>query len=327
LKNLAMEVEEKDAESFIKKAKREGKLIRNLRSLKENGKVIIPVRERVQFQNAILCERDFSRKEDFTIPDVISSIIEDGSQRIRWQRMGTTVVFSRDYDKLETISRVLVEKSIATQVYVRDGKIEGEIRKPKLRLIAGKPGDTMYLENGVTFITSPARLMMSKGNIVERGLPSIRKINPRAVLDMFAGIGYFSLPIAKLESVENVTAIDLNKEALEYLEKSAAYNGVKDRIITRNMDCRLFITEEKYDLVVMGNFKSKIYLPAGLSHVSKNGFILLHHLELTGNIKNSVYDIMKSARYLGYLLMPLDSHIVKSYSPHVWHISSLFQVI
>ena len=322
-----MEVEEKDAELFIRKAKREGKLIRNLRSLKENGKVIIPVRERVEFKSALLCEREFSRKEDVTIPDVINSIMKDNNRKIRWQRMGSTVIFSSEYEELERVSKELVKKSIATQVYLRDGRIEGEVRRPRLRLIAGIQGDTQYLENGVTFITSPARLMMSKGNIVERGLPSIKKISAGTVLDMFAGIGYFSLPIAKLKTVKNVTCIDLNIEALEYLEKSAALNGVKEKITTYNMDCRLFNAQEKYDLVIMGNFKSRIYLASGLSHVAKNGYILLHHLELTGNIKLSVYDLMKSARYLGYSLMPVDSHIVKSYSPHVWHISSLFQVL
>ncbi len=321
-----MEVEAKDAELFIMKAKRERKLVKDLKVMRDNGKIIVPLAERVEFAGALECERDFMQKEELTIWEVINRNMNHKDLKINWQRIGNTLIFNKNYENMEKIADELVTKSMASQVYVKEGKIEGMARTPKLKLVSGIEGDSFYRENGVIFVTNPANLMMSKGNIIERGLPSIKEIKAEAVLDMFSGIGYFSLPVANLQWVRKVVCIDLNREALQYLAKSSAINKVENKVITVNMDCRFFKSDEMYDLVLMGNFKSKNYLASGLSHVKNNGYILLHHLELTSNITVSTMNLMKTGRYLGYTLLPAEIHVVKSYAPHVWHLSSLFKV-
>lgn len=321
-----MQVDNSDADGFIKKAIKEGKLVRGLRIVQKDGKVFIPVTERVEFRGAVPCFTNFQSRYKSSISRVISENIHSGEEKPKWQRIGEAIIFSRNYGGLETIARNLVESGMVKQVYVNQGKIDGKIRKPTLLLVAGEAGDTIYRENGVIFLTNPANLMMSKGNIVERGLPSMGDFCPERVLDMFSGIGYFSLPLARLNSVKVVQCLDINGEALDYLSKSARINGFQEKIRCKNLDCRLFKSKEKFDLVIMGNFKSKDYLSSALGHVSENGRIILHHLELSENRYESIMQIMKTGRMLGFNLIPMDSHVVKSYSPHVWHMSSLFRV-
>ena len=202
----------------------------------------------------------------------------------------------------------------------------GESRKPEIRLIYGNAHETSYRENGVNFILNPMSVMLSKGNIVERGIPYPELKSPRRVLDMFSGIGYFSLPLGRKFTLETMTCVDINNDALGYLKKSYEASGFKFELILENRDCRDISTGEKFDTIIMGNFKSLNYLPHALSHADDQCSIILHHLEPSDSISRADYEIMRKCSHLGYSAGVIDSHMVKSYSPHMWHISTLINV-
>ena len=65
------------------------------------------------------------------------------------------------------------------------------------------------------------RVMFSSGNVDERVRMSKLKIEGECVVDMFAGIGYFTLPIAKYTGA-TVQAWEKNPVAYDYLKKNIA---------------------------------------------------------------------------------------------------------
>jgi tRNA wybutosine-synthesizing protein 2 len=326
LKNLAVEIPESKAENFLKIIIKGNKLKKDLQIFKENGFVYVPITDSIKEITYSQSIRDFREKKTNTIYQILRDFLNNEANKIGWQRIGNAVIFGSFFPQITDVSNRLVESNLASQVYLNTGTVSGSSRKPQHVLISGTASETTYKENGVEFVINPSKIMMSKGNIVERGNRLFKNVKTERILDMFSGIGYFSLPMSKNASVRRIDCIDINRDALHYLKKAANLNKVQDKIFCFEMDCRNYVCNNKYDLIIMGNFKSKCYLNAALGHARNGTMITLHHLEMSQNTINSPMEIMKSGRRLGYTLSLIDSHKVKSYSPHVWHLSSTFVV-
>ncbi len=263
--------------------------------------------------------------------DSVTNILEEASknlkepinEKIEWYRLGKCIILKQwGNSKQEKLAALeLVKKGKASAVYRKSGKITGEKRKPSIELLAGKGGEMQYIENGVRYIFDPEKIMISKGNLRERNYIASIGINPKNVLDMFSGIGYFSLPIGKYKRPITMTCLDVNEDALHYLKTASELNRISSKIDIFNQDCRSFHGKISYDLIVMGNFKSYSYLPYALRNTKEEGRLLLHIIVPTEKIVILNYLIMERIRKFGYRAIIENAHKVKSFSPHVWHMS------
>jgi tRNA wybutosine-synthesizing protein 2 len=162
-----------------------------------------------------------------------------------------------------------------------------------------------------------ARVMFSPGNKAERKRMG-EVVDPgERVFDMFAGIGYFTLPMAAAGA--QVTATEINPEAFRYLLKNAVNNGVQDRIAAYRADCR--DVDATADRVVMGYYDAHEYLDAALDALEPGGVVHLHeavpedllwdrpvgHLEIAANEAGRAVEI-------------LDRRRVKTHSEGVYHV-------
>ena len=118
--------------------------------------------------------------------------------------------------------------------------ISGAKRKPKIEIIAGKKlTSTIHKEHNCRFFINIKDLMWSKGNKTEK-LRMKNLVKPReTVVDMFAGIGYFTIIIAKHCNPKKIYAIDINPKASEYLERNVLLNKVRNVKILRG-NCKDF---------------------------------------------------------------------------------------
>ena len=186
-------------------------------------------------------------------------------------------------------------------------------RTPKTEILWGDTGDVHHRENGYTYILDPAKVMFAQGNRIEKmRLAELVRLNPAAerVADMFAGIGYFTIPIAG--SGASVHAMEINPIAYEYLERNIRENDLSGRVETSPGDCRNLLTGI-YDRIVMGHFDALSVLPSVLSHVREGSIIHLHSI---GGVEDK---IRKETERAGFSAT-IHVHNVKKYRPHVWHV-------
>jgi len=131
----------------------------------------------------------------------------------------------------------------------------GTYREPRTRLIAGDDDtETIHAEHGTRYGLDPAKVMFSPGNQAERARMGELGSEDEHVFDMFAGIGYFTLPLARGGS--RVTATEINPTAFRYLLENAVLNDVGDRVDAYMTDCRDLASEIDADRVIMGYYGS-----------------------------------------------------------------------
>jgi tRNA wybutosine-synthesizing protein 2 len=126
---------------------------------------------------------------------------------------------------------------------------------------------------------------------------------------MFAGIGYFTIPMAG--SGAYVHAMEINPVAFGYLNRNIGENGLSDRVGTSLGDCRDLLTGT-YDRIVMGHFDAISILPSTLLHVHEGSIIHLHSI---GTVEDTIKDRVDSAGFSATIHV----HKVKKYRPHAWH--------
>ncbi len=110
-------------------------------------------------------------------------------------------------------------------------KITGIFRTPEVRVLFGGGTETVHFENGMYYKLDVARIMFSSGNIDEKLRMASLSCEGETVVDMFAGIGYFSLPIAVHAKASKVIACEINPVAYHYLQENIVLNGLKGTIV------------------------------------------------------------------------------------------------
>lgn len=201
----------------------------------------------------------------------------------------------------------------------------GEYRTPSVELLWGKLPDTIkHSEYGVDYYLDPSRLMFSLGNLFERlRIASLVK-RWEIIVDMFAGVGQFTLPIAVHAKPEKIHAIEINPLAYEYLVKNIKLNNVEEIVIPYLSDCREQVQkiERIADRVIMGYLQDTIeFLPYALRIIGDSGGIVhLHQLIDRNDKEKLIQQIININSKLGYVTNIISSRIVKSYSSNKLHV-------
>ena len=186
-------------------------------------------------------------------------------------------------------------------------------RTPTTQILWGDAGEVEHHENGYTYFLDPGKVMFAQGNRSEKMRISqlVRKNETgKRVADMFAGIGYFTLPMAG--SGASVHAMEINPVAFEYLNRNVRKNGLSDRVNSSLGDCRELLTGT-YDRIVMGHFDAISMLTSALLHVHEGSIIHLHSI---GTVEDLIKEQVEGAGFSASILV----HKVKKYRPHAWHV-------
>ena len=242
-----------------------------------------------------------------------------------WQVIGTVIVITIP-EELNDIVTLIGQKLL--QMYprctcvVRDKGIKGAFRLPEREIIAGSGTETLHKENGCIFKLDVTKVMFSKGNLAEKKLMSISASN-EFVVDMFAGIGYFSVPIAVHSSPKKIIAIELNPVSFGYLQENILLNHVENLVEPILGDCAIVTPEGVADRVIMGYVgTTHHYLLNGIRALKPEGGVLHYH-ETTPEkllLERPVNRIKEAALHLGKNTEILEIRRIKKYAPGVWHV-------
>ncbi|NPA86049.1 MAG: class I SAM-dependent methyltransferase family protein [bacterium] len=195
--------------------------------------------------------------------------------------------------------------------------IESEERKPRAEFLYGNEAKTVHEEAGVKYVVDPTKVMFSRLNKKERERMARTGNRHEIVVDMFAGIGYFSLPIAK--NVKRVYALDINPAAIELLIEAMKLNSLLN-IVPAVCDNRKILLENIADRIIMGYlFSTEQYLPAA-ARMAKNTCIVHFHRIFTVEEKGKIKDLVCSW-FLQYFkdAVVLEIRKIKNYAPKKIH--------
>ena len=121
---------------------------------------------------------------------------------------------------------------------VKLGRISGLKREPDVDMVIGEGTETIHRENKCSFKLDVSRIMWSKGNTTERKRMSTIAKEGETVVDMFAGIGYFSIPIAVHSKPAKIYSIEINPVSYGYLCENVHLNKVEGILEPILGDCR-----------------------------------------------------------------------------------------
>lgn len=202
------------------------------------------------------------------------------------------------------------------------GRAKNQTRTPSIGVIAGDGTETIHTENGCFYKIDVAKLMFAKGNVRERGrLPLLVKPG-ETVVDMFCGLGYFTIPIAKLAKPKKIYAIDINPIAIDFLKENIKLNLVSC-VETILGDNRTVSLPEKADRVIMGYLpRTYEFLPAAFGFLKDNGVIHYHDTFRENELWEKPRKILgEQAQKAGYWLDKISyKAVVKQFAPRICHI-------
>ena len=190
----------------------------------------------------------------------------------------------KDYKKAIGEAMLKTHKRINT-VLAKSGAVEGVYRLRDFEFIAGvEKTATTHREYGCVYHVDLAKTYFSPRLSHERDRVASQVKEGEMVVDMFAGVGPFSILIAKKHENVKVYAIDVNPDAVEFLKRNVAVNRVENKVMPVLGDVRQVVREQLIgvaDRVIMNLPEKAIeYVDVACKAIKSKGGIM-HYYEFT----------------------------------------------
>jgi len=185
--------------------------------------------------------------------------------------------------------------------------ITGKFRVGKYEIIAGQgPTETLHREHGCIYKLDPTKVFFTPRLSTERARVASQVNGGEAVGDLFAGVGPFSILIARTVPGVKVYSIDINPFAFRYLEENIRLNGVEGKAFAILGDAAEVAESELKGICnrVIMNMPagSELFLKAASSALLPEGGIVHLHVFVDGleSLKGRTAMIEERMRMFGW---------------------------
>jgi len=229
----------------------------------------------------------------------------------------------------QAVAKQIMEthKKIRT-VYSQTSGIKGSHRTRQLTLLAGENNPvTKYKEAGCTFSVDVEKCYFSPRLSHEHLRVASAVSRGETVVNMFAGVGSFSVITARMVPETKVYSIDINPVAYEFMVENIRVNRVYNRVIPLLGDSKEIVETKLQgvaDRVLMPlPEKALQYLPAAVSALKKTGG-WIHYYDFehaTGKedpVEKTETKVSEKLGSLGVRFMFAHSRVVRSTGPN-WY--------
>jgi tRNA (guanine37-N1)-methyltransferase len=132
---------------------------------------------------------------------------------------------------------ILAHVKTAKAVFAQVSPVRGDYRVRNLEFIAGENRTiTEYKEHGCRFRVDVAKTYFSPRLSTERLRIANMVGEGETIVNMFAGVGTYSILMARMNKTCKVYSIDSNAVAAELCEANAKLNKVQDRVVSIHGD-------------------------------------------------------------------------------------------
>lgn len=219
-------------------------------------------------------------------------------------------------------------------VFAKSGEVSGPDRVRPLRYVAGENRTrTFHREHGCLFKVDLSRVFFSPRLSAEHQRVTLLVDEGERVVDMFAGVGPFSILIAKRVGDVRVEAIDANSEAIELIRENARANKVESKVNTHLGDARNIVREElahTANRVIMNHpSASKDFIGDACSALQASGGVI-HYYTFAGENweEDSRREIESGVESSGHVMeRVLGIHRVREVAPMKWQVSVDVRVV
>ncbi|XP_075251396.1 tRNA wybutosine-synthesizing protein 2 homolog [Convolutriloba macropyga] len=138
------------------------------------------------------------------------------------------------------------------KIAVKSAIVNDDFRSPSCRLVYGRDPWVVHKDNGVKYCFDVTRSMFSFGNISEKMRVAMFDCSDEVVVDLFAGIGYFTLPYLLHANAKFVYACEWNPVSCEGLRRALEMNNVTSKCEILEGDNRIHCPRSVCDRVNLG---------------------------------------------------------------------------
>lgn len=212
-------------------------------------------------------------------------------------------------------------------VFAKGGEISGAERIRPLRHIGGENRtQTIHREHGCIFKVDLAKVFFSPRLSTEHQRVAQMVGGGELVVDMFAGVGPFSILIAKGVSDVRVEAIDANRQAVDLIRDNSRANRVESKVHVHQGDARDIVARElskNASRVIMNHpSASKDFIKDACDAIQPTGGVI-HYYTFAGENweADSRREIEQGVEASGYLVdRELEIHRVREVAPMKWQV-------
>ncbi len=232
----------------------------------------------------------------------------------------------------DTIGQALMtQHKNVKAVWQQSGPVSGDFRLRKLRLIAGeRKTETIYREHGCVFKVDVEKCYFSPRLGFERMRIARLVESDEVIVNMFAGVGCYSIVISKHSNAVRIYSIDINPIAVRYMRENVLLNKVADRVLPWRGDARETIEgilRNQADRVLMPLPEKAIdYLDAALSSVKPQGgwihyYTFEHARKGESPIKKAQVEVMEALKAQNIIFeFPLN-RVVRQTGPNWYQVA------
>ena len=233
---------------------------------------------------------------------------------MKYKKIGDVLILNDSPQNPEELARKHNAKTV-----MKIDHIQGTKREPVFNILYGSETETINKENKCLFKLDLAKVMWSKGNTNERLRIAKLVEGGETVLDMFAGIGYFSIPIAVHSEAKEVISIEINPNSFYYLNENIRLNKC-DNVTPVLGDCLVETPKFRADRILMGYVKTTHhYLNVAINSLNKGGIIHYHETVPEKLIETRpISRIKQAAGDRDVELLKINK--IKKYAPGVEHV-------
>jgi tRNA wybutosine-synthesizing protein 3 len=259
----------------------------------------------------------------------------------KWQRLGNLVLLPKTAFSSEKWRKITLDEGfwlvVATALNAmrlgRQADVDaGVMRHSHAELLLGDDGWVEHREHGVTYCFDATKVMFSAGNISERGWTGTIAAQGEVVVDLFCGIGYYSLPLLVNAGVAHVHACEMNPDSITALRTGLELNGVAEQCTIHEGDNQETAPALAgiADRVLLGLLpSSEASWPLAVRCLKPDGGVLHVHMNVVdknpgdigawGDKTLSTFNTLAQMENRQWELEIIEIRKVKWYAPHIRH--------